>query len=96
MKMRPAWQIIIDALESGMKVTMDEQKWVMRDTEDGRKVVVVELTEMKSGEPHYVDPEIPLNAFVALCERYPKQELAALTANVAFIRWQRSRIQQRS
>lgn len=98
--MRPAYQIVMNALEIGLEVKLGHYTWKLMEgidtigeygsNEERRKILCVVMTNTTKNEPHYVNPGIMFNDFLYLCSRLTEEELIVIGANTALNEIKRS------
>lgn len=76
--MRKPYDIVLRALEAGQELQLDGYVWVMESDR-----VMIKMHNVTTNEPHYVNPDIPLNSFLSMCNRIPESELFGIAANTA-------------
>lgn len=79
--MRPAHEIVIDALEVGLDVKLGEHKWVFLHEEDGTPLLCVKAWNETKQQPTYINPDLTFNSFIKLCSKLTQEELMVLGAN---------------
>lgn len=88
--MRPAYQIVMDALEIGLEVKLGQYTYALMEGTDAQnrdgRMLCIKMWNDTRQEPHYINPEMTFNDFLRECDKLTEKDLLLIGANVVLNR----------